>query len=231
MIPTLAIIPARGGSKRLPGKNIRSFCGKPIIAYSIIAALESKLFTEVMVSTDSIEIAEVAKSYGAKVPFLRSSENSDDYATTADVLLEVLETYQAKGNSFGKACCIYPTAPFVTAKKLIEGMELMTEGNFDVVYGICAYSFPIYRSFSIEAGKSLRPNWPENMSKRSQDLPKAYHDAGQFYWFDTTKLTATCSLISNNIGGIELNEMEVQDIDNETDWHLAELKFKMMHVS
>lgn len=231
MQKTVAIIPARGGSKRIPGKNVRLFCGKPIISYSIEAALDSGLFTEVMVSTDSEEIAEISRSNGASIPFMRSEKNSDDYATTADVLAEVLISYKENDKEFAIGCCIYPTAPFVTSKKLAEGYEVMQKGNFDVVYGVCAYSFPVQRSFSFHDDNALYPNWPENMSKRSQDLQRFYHDAGQFYWFDSKKLISSRTLLGGNIGGIELSEMEVQDIDNETDWKLAELKFKMRNVS
>ncbi len=179
---TLAIITARGGSKRIPRKNIRDFLGKPVIAYVIDASIKSNLFEEVMVSTDDSEIAEVAQKYGARVPFMRSAENSDDFATTDDVLVEVLEEYKKLGKNFEYACCLYPTAPFVTPQKLQQAFKLLVESQADSVFPVVAFSYPIWRSLRIENGR-LVMNFPENLNKRSQDLAIAYHDAGQFYFF------------------------------------------------
>ncbi|NEM98993.1 pseudaminic acid cytidylyltransferase [Pontibacter burrus] len=225
---TIAIIPARGGSKRIPRKNIKDFLGRPIIAYSIRTALESGLFDEVMVSTDDAEIAEVATKLGANVPFLRSEATSDDFATTAAVLKEVLHNYKTIGKQFEFGCCIYPTAPLLTISALKEAYQQLQNKNFDTVFPVLKYNYPIWRSLKIEAGK-VALNWPEHLNSRSQDLPAAYHDAGQFYWFRTDRLLNTGKLFTDNSGAVELDELEVQDIDNETDWKLAELKYKLIH--
>ena len=223
---TVAIITARGGSKRIPKKNIKEFCGKPIIAYSIEAALNSDVFDEVMVSTDSEEIAEIAKKYGAKVPFLRSDDNSNDFATTSDVIVEVLEKYAEAGQNVTKACCIYPTAPFVTAEKLKSGMHML-DGNTDTVIPVVAFSYPPQRGMIIEDSlRALRE--PQYARTRSQDLEPMYHDCGQFYCFDVNSFMKTRNLLAGRIRPLVCSEMEVQDIDTMTDWKLAEVKYKMM---
>lgn len=224
----IAIIPARGGSKRIPRKNIKDFCGKAIIAYSIQAALDSQLFDEVMVSTDDEEIAAISKQYGAQVPFFRSENNSNDYATTASVLIEVLDNYLALNKKFQYGCCIYPTAPFVTAQKLKDAYRLLIDNNFDTVLPIQPFSFPIQRAFYKENDK-VRWIEPQNALTRSQDLPKAFHDVGQFYFFNVNNFLQTRQLLSNNSGAIEISELEAQDIDNETDWKLAEMKFRLIN--
>lgn len=179
----ICIIIARGGSKRIPRKNIKEFCGRPIIAYSIEAALNSKLFDEVMVSTDDLEIAEVSRRYGANVPFLRSAKNSDDYATMVDVLAEVLFAYGKRGQFFSHMCCIYPTAPFVTVKKLQLAYEKFIDSDAEMMESVVAYSYPPQRSFVLRDG-NLIYQWPEYVCSRSQDLEAWYHDAGQFYFYD-----------------------------------------------
>ncbi len=224
----LAIITARGGSKRIPKKNIKNFCGKPIIAYSIEAAMESRLFDEVMVSTDSEEIAETAKQFGAAVPFMRSEKTSDDYATTADVLLEVLEKYRELGKTFDYFCCIYPTAPFVTAEKLIEGMELMETKHPIQVMPVVRFSYPPQRCYVVDENGTIEFKYKEYMSARSQDLENQYHDAGQFYIYDTKKYLSVEGRVSQGIMPIFVSELQVQDIDNEDDWQIAELKFQLM---
>lgn len=221
----LAIVTARGGSKRIPRKNVKPFLGKPILAWSIEAALGSGLFDEVMISTDDDEIAEIAQSYGATFPFRRSAASSDDYATTADVLLEVITCYRDRGVKWQEACCLYPTAPFVTPEKLRTARARLVETGADVVLPVARFGAPIWRSFRMEAGR-LRYIWPEHSPKRSQDLPPAYHDAGQFYFFRPEALLRTGQLVTDNAVGIEVPELEVQDIDTEEDWKLAELKFK-----
>ena len=223
----IAIITARGGSKRIPRKNLRPFLGKPIIAYSIAAALESGLFSEVMVSTDDAEIADVARSCGASVPMMRSAKNSDDHATTADVLMEVMAAYRANGATFEFACCIYPTAPFVTAERLRRAFAILDETQADTVLPISAFSFPIWRSFRRE-GNRVHFNWPEYAPRRSQDLEPAFQDARQFYFFRSEALEASGSLITANTIGIEVPGKEVQDIDSEEDWELAEMKFALL---
>ncbi|MBC5992146.1 pseudaminic acid cytidylyltransferase [Pontibacter cellulosilyticus] len=224
----IAIIPARGGSKRIPRKNIRDFLGKPIIAYSIEAALNSGLFDEVMVSTDDAEIADIASKYGARVPFMRSAATSDDFATTAAVIKEVLENYSAAGKKFDLGCCLYPTAPLVNKASILATHELLTVQNHDTVFPVVKYSYPIWRSLKMEDSK-VSMNWPEHVNSRSQDLPAAFHDAGQFYWFNVERFLQQQSLFTANSGAIELDELEVQDIDNLTDWKLAELKYQLLN--
>lgn len=223
----LAIIPARGGSKRIPRKNIKSFLGKPIIAYSIEAALKSGLFDTVMVSTDDSEIAEVAKEYGAEVPFLRSEENADDFATTADVILEVVQEYEANGEIFEFACCIYPTAPLLSVETLKDGWDLLREKHYATVFPVAPFGYPIRRSLRLEDDNRAVMNWPEHINTRSQDLEQAYHDAGQFYWLSLDKFNKQQKLFTDNTGVIVLDEMQVQDIDNEVDWKIAELKMQL----
>lgn len=223
----IAIITARGGSKRIPQKNIRDFCGKPIIAYSIEAALNAGIFDEVMVSTDSEEIACIAKKYGAEVPFMRSQKTSDDMAPTKDVLLEVLEQYKARGKQFDYMCCLYPTAPFVTGKKLYAAFNILQEKQASQVMPVVAYSFPPQRCNVINPNGVLEYKFPEFRQTRSQDLELWYHDAGQFYICNVVDFLA-CEGIMTNIVPIVVSELEVQDIDHETDWKLAELKYQMM---
>ena len=224
---TLAIITARGGSKRIPRKNIKEFCGKPIIAYSIEAALTSMTFDTVMVSTDDTEIAEIAKKYGAEVPFLRSEKTSNDYATTTDVILEVLDEYEKRGEKFDIACCIYPTAPFITADRLKEGISILTSGDTDTVIPVVGFSYPPQRAFHMK-GKNIEFLYPEYAFSRSQDLEKHYHDAGQFYVFNVESFKKNKNLMMGKIKPLCISEMEVQDIDTEVDWQLAELKYKLL---
>ncbi len=218
---TLAIITARGGSKRIPRKNIKEFCGKPILAYSIEAALKSGLFDEVMVSTDDKEIAEVAKKYGAQVPFFRSEKTSNDFATTGDVLKEVLDMYKDMGKKFDYYACIYPTAPFVTAERLKDCYQEFLKADTHSLMPVVRFSFPPQRGLKIVDG-SLEYVWPENALKRSQDLEPMYHDCGQFYFYSTDPE-------KKGITPYILPEIEVQDIDNIEDWEIAEVKYKMLH--
>lgn len=222
----LAIITARGGSKRIPKKNIKEFCGQPILAYSIKAALESGVFDEVMVSTDSEEIAEVARKYGASVPFMRSEATSNDFATTADVLEEVLKTYKDNGKEFDSFACIYPTAPFVTSKKLAEAASLL-EGA-DAVISVVRFSFPPQRAFVVRDG-NVAFQYPEYERARSQDLEPIYHDCGQFYMCRSDKFLEKHSLILPKTRPYILPEEEVQDIDTQSDWEIAEAKFSVLH--
>ncbi|MCL2151844.1 MAG: pseudaminic acid cytidylyltransferase [Oscillospiraceae bacterium] len=222
----LAIIPARGGSKRIPKKNIKSFSGMPIIAYSIQAAINCKIFDKVMVSTDSEEIARIAMDYGATVPFMRSKNTSDDFATTTDVLIEVLEAYADIENTFDYLCCIYPTAPFVTSDILFTAYKLLLEERADALIPVVPFSYPPMRGLIIENSR-LKMKWPENINARSQDLDSMYHDSGQFYFVRVEAFLKEKKLFCNNTVPMLLSELEVQDIDNETDWKLAELKYKM----
>jgi len=224
----LAIIPARGGSKRIPRKNIKDFLGKPIIAYSIEAAINSNLFCEVMVSTEDSEIAEIAREHGASVPFYRSAKNASDFATTIDVINEVLFEYKNKLNKvFEFVFCIYPTAPLIQLADLIGGYELLKTNEFDSVFPIVQFSYPVQRGLIISDEMTLSYLHPEFEKKRSQDLSKVYHDAGQWYAINPAKIKK--SLMTDNSGYFLLDETHVQDIDNQTDWELTELKYKMIN--
>lgn len=224
----LAIIPARGGSKRIPRKNIKDFLGRPILSYSIKTALQSRLFDEVMVSTDDYEIAEVAKKFGAQVPFIRSEENSTDFAATVNVIIEVLAKYKAVLNKeFKFVCCIYPAAPLIEPQDLITGYNLLCEGKFHSLFPVVPFSYPIWRGLEREDGGLTNMLWPENLNTRTQDLKKVYHDAGQWYWLNA--LMVDKGVFSSNAGTIIMSELDVQDIDNVEDWKMAELKYKMKH--
>lgn len=223
----IAIIPARGGSKRIPRKNIKNFLGKPIIAYSLEAAKQSGVFDEIMVSTDDIEIADIAKRYGANVPFFRTPEASNDTATTADMLLEVLNEYKRLGQEFDYACCIYPCAPFINPAKLKEGLALIKEKNADNAIPVTKYSYPIQRALKIDDNKLLMI-LPENINARSQDLESSYHDIGQYYWFNIKSFLVNPVLFSQKTVPIITPESEVQDIDTEEDWKIAEIKYKIL---
>lgn len=227
LLKSIAIITARGGSKRIPKKNIKEFCGKPIIAYSIMAAIQSQMFDKVIVSTDSYEIASVATQYLAEVPFLRSDNTSNDYATTADVLVEVLERYQELGIQFENFCCIYPTAPFVNAKKLQEAMSILEREHVDSVVPVVKYDFPPQRSFVINNGM-IKYRYPEWATARSQDLEPMYHDCGQFYACKVSSFMEHKSVIMPSSFPLIIPSTEVQDIDEYSDWDLAEIKFSKL---
>lgn len=225
----IAIITARGGSKRIPKKNIKEFCGKPIIAYSIEAALKSGAFDEVMVSTDSEEIADIAREYGAEVPFMRSEATSNDFATTSDVLMEVFENYEKMGKPVSLACCIYPTAPFITDKRLKEAMDKLEAENADTVMPVVSFSFPPQRGMAIRNDK-LELVQPEHIITRSQDLEPIYHDAGQFYAINVERFKESKNVFRGKVLPVVISELEVQDIDNETDWKLAEMKYRLLNA-
>ncbi len=223
----IAIITARGGSKRIPRKNIREFCGKPILAYSIEAAIESGLFDTVMVSTDDGEIAKIARRYGAEVPFYRSESTASDYATTNDVLLEVLAEYEKRGEQYELGCCIYPTAPFVTAEKLRDAVERLKSSGADTLIPVVAFSYPPQRAMIVKEGR-LVFEYPQYLDSRSQDLEPHYHDVGQFYLFYTEAFKRNRKLMTGDILPYVVSELEVQDIDNLTDWEIAEIKYRFM---
>ena len=223
----LAIIPARGGSKRIPRKNIKEFFGKPIIWYSIKAALDSDCFDEIMVSTEDPEIAEISKSLGAEVPFLRSAHAATDHAASEDVYEEVLNEYRKRGKEFDYFCCIYATAPLISAVRIKEGFALLRKSGNDVLMPVVRFGYPIQRALKIENG-FLRFLWPENEDKRSQDLVPAYHDCGQFYWIRTKAFLEKKSFFIEKTIHIELPELEVQDIDTEEDWKIAEMKYRIL---
>ena len=223
----IAIIPARGGSKRIPRKNIRLFHGKPIIAYAIECAIESGLFDEVMVSTDDPEIAEIAIQYGAIVPFIRSEKNSNDFSGTFEVIEEVLTSYQKAGKFPSSICCIYPCTPFIQKNQLIDSFEKLTKGNFDSVFPIVRYSTPIQRALMIQ-NERVEMIDKTNTLKRTQDLIPSFFDAGMFYWCNTEKLLASKKIIGDNSSFIEIDEFESQDIDTEKDCKIAELKYELL---
>jgi pseudaminic acid cytidylyltransferase len=222
----ICIIPARGGSKRIPRKNIKLFLDKPIITYSIKAAIKSNLFDEIMVSTDDDEIARIAKKYGAKVPFLRSAKNSDDFATTYEVIEEVIQYYKSQEKKFKNICCIYPCAPFVSSEILLKAYNQLIEKKFDTVFPIIPFSFPIQRALRVNNGK-VSMILEDNLNIRSQDLEQSFHDAGQFYWCNSKQLLITKKLLTQNSGYVEISELEAQDIDTGIDWKLAELKYQL----
>lgn len=221
----LAIIPARGGSKRIPRKNIKDFLGKPIISYSIEAALNSNLFDEVMVSTDDNEIAAVALQYGANVPFMRSEKTAGDFATLSNVIEEVVERYSNENLQFDAVCLILPTAPFVTSDLLKETYNILLEKKALYVHPIVRFTFPVQRGLRLsENGKICFIN-PEFRRERSQDLEPIYHDAGMFYWVRPDTIFKTDERF-----GVEISETLCQDIDTETDWTLAEIKYKLCYL-
>ncbi len=223
----IAIITARGGSKRIPRKNIKPFLGKPILEYSIEAALKAELFDEVMVSTDDEEIAQAACKAGAKVPFLRSAGTANDFATTAEVIGEVLDEYARRGITFCHVCCIYPTAPFVTPEALKEAMHLLEQEQVDSVIPVVKFSFPPQRCVVIRNGR-LVPKWPENMRKRSQDLEPLYHDCGQFYCLNVESFRRQRAVWMENVVPFVQEERMVQDIDTLEDWEIAEIKYRII---
>lgn len=222
---SIAIITARGGSKRIPRKNVKEFCGKPILAYSVEAAINSGLFDRVMVSTDDKEIAETARRYGAEVPFERSRETAGDFATTNEVLLEVLAEYDKRGERFDLACCLYPTAPFVTAEKLKSAVEQLLASDADTLIPVVPFSYPPQRAMIVRDGR-LVFEYPQYLDSRSQDLEPYYHDVGQFYVFRTDAFLKNKRLMVGNILPFIVSELEVQDIDNESDWKIAEIKYR-----
>lgn len=224
----IAIITARGGSKRIPKKNVKDFLGKPIISYSIDAALKSKLFDRVMVSTDSEEIKEVAIKCGAEVPFMRSEKTSNDFATTRDVLIEVINEYKKNGVEFDEFTCIYPTAPFITSNLLVEAYNKFKDENANALVPVVKFSFPPQRAFIIN-DKYIDVFDKNSFLKRSQDLQPLYHDCGQFYIYKTKEFIETDKLVIDKTIGFEINEIYVQDIDSIDDWHLAELKYEILH--
>ncbi len=223
----IAIITARGGSKRIPRKNIKEFCGKPILAYSIEAAIQSQMFDTVMVSTDDREIAEIAIKYGAEVPFYRSEKTSNDFATTNDVLLEVLSEYEKRGECFDLGCCIYPTAPFITAERITEAVKTLSDSEAETLIPVVSFSYPPQRAMVIE-NERLVFKYPQYIDSRSQDLEKHYHDVGQFYVFKTDAFCKNRKLMLGDILPFVISEKEVQDIDTQTDWEIAEIKYKIL---
>lgn len=224
----VAIIPARGGSKRIPRKNIKLFFNKPIISYSIEAAKKSELFNKIIVSTDDEEIAEIAIRCGAEVPFLRSSKNADDFSSTASVIQEVLSNLSILSLNFENGCCIYPTSPLINIEKLTLGYNELINKQRDVVFPVLKFSYPIWRGLEFVNDGLIKMIWPKYENFRSQDLNEAFHDAGQWYWFRTHRFIREQTFFTKNTGSIILSEFEAQDIDNLEDWFIAEQKYKLI---
>jgi N-acylneuraminate cytidylyltransferase len=224
----IAIVPARGGSKRIPRKNIRPFLGRPILARVVETLLASGCFAEVMVSTENDEIASVALAAGAAVPFRRSAANANDTATTAAVLLEVLSAYSEAGRTFPMFCCVYPVAVFATPALMRKGLQTLEDSGADTVIPVLRFSFPIQRAFRVQGG-ALKMFQPEHMSTRSQDLEPAYHDAGQFYWARTASFLEQKTLYARKAVPLVLDDMEAHDIDSEEDWRIAEFKYAYLN--
>lgn len=222
----LAIIPARGGSKRIPKKNIKPFFGKPIIAYAIDAALRSDVFDEVMVSTDNLEIKTIAIENGAKVPFLRSDKNSNDFSTLSDVLIEVLDKYKEQQRHFNNICCILPTAALLSSKKIIESYKKLIETDSKTIIPVIKFTYPIQRSLKEDKGL-LKMREIEHLNTRSQDLEDYFHDSGQFYWLKTEDFLFEENFFTDKTSYVELKEYEAQDVDTLDDWKMLEIKYKL----
>ena len=227
----VAIIPARGGSKRIPHKNIKEFCGKPMIAWSIVAAKASGCFDRIIVSTDDDEIASVAREWGAESPFLRPAELSNDYAGTIPVIRHAVEWLEAQGEAVENVCCLYATAPFVRPEDLRQGAEQLSQStDIDYAFSVTSFPFPIQRAVRLLAGSRVQMFQPENFNIRSQDLEEAYHDAGQFYWGKTSAWKAERPLFTEGSVAVVLPRERVQDIDTPEDWQRAQWLFKAMQA-
>ncbi|MCX5876795.1 MAG: pseudaminic acid cytidylyltransferase [Deltaproteobacteria bacterium] len=226
----IAIIPARGGSKRIPGKNIRSFAGQPMIAWSIQAAESSGLFSRIIVSTDSEEIATVARKYGAETPFIRPAGLADDFTPTADVVLHALEWLDGQGQKPELVCCLYATAPFVRSSFLCQGYELLRQTGAASVFPVASYPASPFRALTIDPDGRLTMLWPEHELTRSNDLPEAYHDAGQFYWLEVARFRQEKRIYASDARPVVLPRRLVQDIDTMEDWLTAEAMFAALRL-
>jgi len=224
----IAIIPARGGSKRIPRKNIKEFAGKPMIVWSIQVAIECRCFEHVIVSTDDEEIAGIAKTHGAEVPFIRSAELSDDYTATIPVIAHAIHWCNANGLVARRACCIYATAPFLRAVDLKRGLQVLNSSGANYAFSITDYAYPIQRAFRITEEQRVQMFHPEDFNSRSQDLENAWHDAGQFYWGKAEAWLAHEPLFGSNAAPIILPNHRVQDIDTVEDWERAELMYNLL---
>jgi pseudaminic acid cytidylyltransferase len=227
----LAIIPARGGSKRIPRKNIKPFGGKPMIAWSIEAAQASGCFDRIIVSTDDAEIAEVARAHGAEVPFMRPPELSDDHTGTIPVVAHAIDWMAQEVGPVEFACCLYATAPFVLTQDLRKGFEVLQRSGAQYAFSVTSYAFPIQRAIRIRADERVEMLNPEHLNTRSQDLEEVFHDAGQFYWGLSSAWLNHFPILSHDSVPVILPRERVQDIDNAEDWTVAELKFKLMGMN
>jgi len=225
----IAVIPARGGSKRIPGKNIKPFCGKPMIAWSVETAIAAKVFDAVVVSTDSDEIAAVAETYGAEAPFRRPWELADDHTPTLPVIAHAIHWLEENRGPIAFVCCIYATAPFLQPRFLRAGLDLLqAHADSDFAFSVTSYSYPIFRSLKRNSDGTVSMFWPEHGLTRSQDLPEAWHDAGQFYWGRREAFLNRQSLLSGRCHPVILPRHLVQDIDTEEDWEVAERMFSIL---
>lgn len=224
----IAVIPARGGSKRIPRKNVKDFCGKPMLAYSIEAALVSECFDRVIVSTDDEEIATVAQAYGAEVPFMRPAQLSDDHTGTIPVIKHATEWLMAQGLAPDLVCCLYATAPFVTAEYLQQGLQQMQQTDAAYAFTVTSYAFPIQRAIKIDEQQRMQMFNPDAFNTRSQDLEEAWHDAGQFYWGKVASWLAEMTIFGEASSPIILPRHRVQDIDTSEDWDRAEWLFRAL---
>jgi pseudaminic acid cytidylyltransferase len=227
----LCVIPARGGSKRIPRKNIKEFFGKPMIAWSIEAAKKSECFDRIIVSTDDEEIATVSQKYGADVPFLRPKCLADDYAGTTPVIAHAIKWQNEHGEETSEACCLYATAPFVHVGDLQKGLALLVETKSDYAFSVTSYSFPIQRAVRITKDNRVEMFQPEYFNSRSQDLEQAWHDAGQFYWGRSESWLSEKKIFREFSIPIPIPRYRVQDIDNQEDWDRAVLLFKAIKTS
>lgn len=226
----LAVIPARGGSKRIPQKNIKEFCGRPMIAWPIEAALESALFDRVIVSTDDTEIAAIAESLGAEVPFMRPKEISDDHAGTSVVIAHAIDWLRKQGMNPDPVCCIYATAPFISSEDLHRGFKLLQESAADFAFSVTSYAFPIQRAIKLTSGGGIEMYHPEYFTTRSQDLEEAYHDAGQFYWGRADAWCSEAFIFGPRSVPVIIPRTRVQDIDTMEDWEKAEQLFLTQNI-
>jgi pseudaminic acid cytidylyltransferase len=227
----LAVIPARGGSKRIPRKNIKPFAGKPMIVWSIDAALESGCFDRIVVSTDDEEIAAIASKAGADVPFIRPSDLSDDYTGTIPVVAHAISWMQENALAAETVCCIYATAPFVRAEDIRRGRSILEEGGADYAFSVTSFPFPIQRAIRVKTEGRVEMFWPEHFASRSQDLEEAFHDAGQFYWGRAEAWLAGRPLFSPQAAAVVLPRHRVQDIDTPEDWQRAEFMFTALNAA
>jgi pseudaminic acid cytidylyltransferase len=226
----VAIIPARGGSKRIPRKNIKSFCGKPMLAYAIETAMESKLFDKIIVSTEDEEIAAVANKYGAETPFVRSADLANDFANTNAVIVDAIEQLTANGDRIASVCCIYATTPFLQAKYLQQGYDKLIHHNSSFAFSVTTFPFPVQRAIRITEDGLVEALHPENNFVRSQDLEEVYHDAGQFYWGTTEAFLQERVFFSHESVPVILPRYLVQDIDTPEDWTRASYMYKAMQL-
>jgi pseudaminic acid cytidylyltransferase len=226
----LCVIPARGGSKRIPRKNIKEFFGKPMIAWSILAAIESGCFDKIIVSTDDAEIAEVSKEFGAEVPFLRPQNLSDDYTGTTEVTAHAINWFLQKSILFTDVCCLYATAPFVQSSDLLRGLDILSNSKSTYAFSVTSFAFPIQRAIRLHNSERVEMLQPAHLNTRSQDLEEAWHDAGQFYWGKSTAWTQLLPIFSKDSSAVKLPRHRVQDIDTVEDWERAECLFKVLNL-